>query len=275
MSRADHATPLLPDGAPLECLFERPGLARDGWPPSIVEAYGGGFGLEVPSVIANFVTSVDGVVGLAEGAESGGIISGGAAADRFVMGLLRAAADVVLVGAGTFRKATTDSFSAEGIYPSARDAFAEARRTFGLAPAPRFALVTGSGDVDTAAPALASATIFTTAQGEARLRSRVAATTRVVALPGARLQLSDVVAHLRNEGARVILSEGGPSFFAQLVAARAVDELFVTTSPKLFGRTSGDGRRGLAEGLDLAGRRLELTSLRRHGSLLFSRYRVE
>ncbi|HYU63230.1 MAG TPA: dihydrofolate reductase family protein, partial [Verrucomicrobiae bacterium] len=55
-------------------------------------------------VYANFVSSIDGIVALEAGtAPSGGIISGRNEADRFVMGLLRAFADAVLVGAGTVR----------------------------------------------------------------------------------------------------------------------------------------------------------------------------
>ena len=51
------------------------------------------------------------------------------------------------------------------------------------------------------------------------------------------------------------------------------DEIFLTLSPRLFGRWHGDARKALAEGRDLGGMPLELLSLRRHGSHLFLRYR--
>jgi len=55
-----------------------------------------------PHVFSNFVTTLDGVVSLNEkGHASGGDISGFSAQDRMVMGLLRAIADVVVIGAGT------------------------------------------------------------------------------------------------------------------------------------------------------------------------------
>jgi riboflavin biosynthesis pyrimidine reductase len=225
-----------------------------------------------PRVVANLVASVDGVVALAVSGESGAVVSGGSDADHFVMGLLRACADVVMIGAGTFRKAPQDRFHAEAIYPPAATLYAEARARLGLPPRPRFVLVTRSGAFDGESPALDGALVVTTEAGEAALRGRVPTSARVVALGGDSLRLTDVLAFLRGEGARVVLSEGGPSIVAELVAARALDELFLTTSPALFGRFDGDGRKSLAHGIDLAGAPLELASLRRHGSHLFARY---
>ncbi|MDD5176356.1 MAG: hypothetical protein PHQ05_08060 [Sterolibacterium sp.] len=58
-----------------------------------------------PHVFSNFVTTLDGVVSLtAEGHASGGDISGFGAQDRMVMGLLRAIADVVIIGSGKRRQ---------------------------------------------------------------------------------------------------------------------------------------------------------------------------
>src|SRR5258708_32867369 len=57
-----------------------------------------------PFVLGNFVTTLDGVVALNEpGHASGGDISGFNWHDQLVMGLLRAIADAVIVGAGTLR----------------------------------------------------------------------------------------------------------------------------------------------------------------------------
>jgi riboflavin biosynthesis pyrimidine reductase len=259
-----------PAGAPLELLFERPDLPRFELPEPLLAAYGGTLGFDSPCLYANFVASADGVVALAEAGESGGIISRANEADRFVMGLLRACADAVMVGAGTFRKAYRSLFHAEAIYPMAAAWFAEARRRRGLQPRPRFVLVTGSGAIDPTAPALDGALIVTTRAGEARLRGRVPTGARVVAL--AELRLGEIVSLLHSEGARVVLTEGGPTLFGALVASQLVDELFVTTSPVLFGRFADDGRKSLSDHFDHAGARLELLSVRRHGSYLFSRY---
>jgi riboflavin biosynthesis pyrimidine reductase len=259
-----------PDGAPLELLFERADLRRFDLPEPLVLAYGGPLGFHGPCLYANFVASVDGVVALDVAAESGGIISRASEADRFVMGLLRACADAVLIGAGTFRKASKTQFHAEAIYPPAAPWFAQVRRRLGLRPKPRFVLVTGSGAIDPTGPALEDALVFTTGAGERRLRGRVPSSTRIVA--STELRLPDVVSLLRSEGLSAVLTEGGPSLFAELVASGLVDELFVTASPVLFGRLANDRRKSLSDGLDLGGTPLELLSVRRHGSYLFSRY---
>ena len=72
-----------------------------------------------------------------------------------------------------------------------------------------------------------------------------------------------------------MLTEGGPTLLARLVADGALDELFCTLSPVLAGRRSGDGRLGLLEGVQLLpadGRWARLVSLRTAGSHLFLRY---
>jgi hypothetical protein len=57
-----------------------------------------------PYVIANFVASVDGVasLGLTDGTDST-TLSGNSRADRYLMALLRASADAVVIGAGNLR----------------------------------------------------------------------------------------------------------------------------------------------------------------------------
>ena len=57
-----------------------------------------------PYVIANFVASIDGVasLGLTDGTDST-TLSGSSRADRYLMGLLRASADAVVIGAGNLR----------------------------------------------------------------------------------------------------------------------------------------------------------------------------
>ena len=56
-----------------------------------------------PYVFSNFATTLDGVVSLnTKGHASGGDISGFSAQDRMVMGLMRAIADVVIIGTGRF-----------------------------------------------------------------------------------------------------------------------------------------------------------------------------
>ncbi|HWE23925.1 MAG TPA: dihydrofolate reductase family protein, partial [Myxococcales bacterium] len=231
--------------------------------------YGGPFSLRDECIYANFVASIDGVVALRAKEESGHIISGGNEADRFVMGLLRACADAVLLGAGTFRKAAGHLWHAETIYPPAAPQFAELRCRLGRKSPPPLVVVTATGEIDPAQPALRDAVIVTTPAGEARLKGRVPATARIEA--GA-IRLQEIIARLHSTGHRRILTEGGPTLASELAAAGLLDELFLTQSPKLFGRTSGDGRKGLIDGVDLGGRTMDLISVRRYGSFLFLRY---
>ena len=219
----------------LEVLFDSTGKGL-GLPAPLSRAYGGELGLAGDCLVANLVESV--------------VVSGGSAPDRFLMGLLRACADAVLIGAGTLRAAAGDLWFPESIFPAAASLYQQARRALGLTERPRLYVVSGSGRVDPGHPALRDGVV---------LRGK--------------LEPGEILAALRRDGHRRILCEGGPGLFAELLAARLVDEIFLTLSPRLFGRWAGDARKALTEGRDLAGARLELVSLRRHQSHLFLRYR--
>jgi hypothetical protein len=61
----------------------------------------------------------------------GGDISGCSAEDRMVMGLLRAVADVVIVGAGTLHADPGHVWTAERIFPDGADDYRRLRRVWG------------------------------------------------------------------------------------------------------------------------------------------------
>ena len=86
-----------------QCLFEDPGLPAYRIPQALIELYGGSIGFPELCLYANFVASIEGIVALEQQERSGTVISGGSQADRFVMGLLRACAEAVVVAGGTFR----------------------------------------------------------------------------------------------------------------------------------------------------------------------------
>ncbi len=256
----------------LERLFEREGLPTFGLPAALAATYGGDFGLTRPRLYANFVSSVDGVVALAGAEESGHVVSGNNEPDRFVMALLRAAADAVLIGAGTFRKADGDWWYPEAAYPAAAEHFAELRKQLGLRPHPLLVVVTASGQIDPTQPALCDCLVITSLQGETHLRGKLPTGARIAVLDGKRLSGRTLLELLHAQGLRAILTEGGPSLVGQLLEEGLIDELFLTTSPRLFGRRSGDDRKSLVEGFDLAGRYLKLLGVRRHESHLYLRY---
>lgn len=262
---------------PLDLLFERDGLPSYHLPEGLQRLYGGRLGFEAPHLYANFVSSLDGVVALEGVKHSSQTISGKSEADRFVMGLLRACADAVLIGASTLRAAPGSLWTPAYIYPDAAAEFAELRKALGRADAPRLVVLTARGEIDPRHRALeAGALVLTTSLGATKLGDRLPASSTVVSLGNGRaINLADVVAALRSEGHGVVLSEGGPTVIAGLLQAGLLSELFLTLSPVLAGRSAAGGRPGLVEGIELLPSRSisgDLLSIRKHGSHLFLRH---
>src|SRR5205814_8586401 len=193
-------------------------------------------------------------------------------ADRFVMGLLRACADVVVVGSGTLQASPKGSWQADRVYPPAGEAFAELRRSRGRPERAEVAIVTTGVSLDTSHPVLADALVLTTALG-AKALGGVAR--EVVAVnEGELVDLRAAIALLHDRGHTLILSEGGPHLFGSLLVQGCVDELFLTVSPLLAGR-SARARLALVEGRELLPEtavQTELLSVRRHEEHLFLRY---
>jgi riboflavin biosynthesis pyrimidine reductase len=261
---------------PLQLLDERPSLPQLDLPEELSRLYGGGLGFGGPLVLANFVETIDGVVAMPDIERSNAIVSDESEADRFVMALLRAVADVVVVGSGTMLASPNGTWRADRVYPPAADALAELRRRLGKREHPSVAIVTAGGSFDPTHPVLETgAVVLTTERAAADLRASVPAATEVVAVNhGDWVDPAGAIAALRLRGHELILSEGGPTLFTSFVAAGLVDELFLTVSPLLAGR-SGVRRLSLADGAELlpnvrvAG---DLVSIRRHESHLFLRY---
>jgi len=261
-----------------QVLYEAEDLPSHLMPFDLERVYGGiGFGPE--TLYSNFVTSIDGVATLGEGNNAGSLISGKYPADRFLMALLRACADGVLIGAGTLRSTPGHVWTAGHVYPQAADSFAALRRSLGKPKDPQLAVITGSGDIDVAHPALQrGAIVITTTAGKAALKDRIPKTCEVVSLPGKRVDVTQATQELRSRGLAVILTEGGPGLMGQLVEARLLDEAFITMSPVVAGREPGTGRLGMVEGVEFQpaqGPWFRLLSMRRHGDYLFSRYALK
>src|SRR5688572_17832798 len=102
---------------PLELLYEADGLPRFELPDELAEAYAGTLGFEEPCLFDNFVSSADGVVAIPSVPQSNKVIAGGSATDRFVMGLLRACADVLVIGSGTLAASPRGVWTPEQAFP--------------------------------------------------------------------------------------------------------------------------------------------------------------
>ena len=235
-----------------------------GQPPDLPERYaypGAGQLAGRPWVRANMIESADGA------AEVGGL-SGGLSgpADREVFGLLRALADVILVGAGTVR--------AERDRP-ARMAPRWAALRAGRPATPPIAVLTAQLDLDlnspllTAAPEDARTIVITTGSAPAQVRKQAAQHAEVIIAGDRDADLGAAIRALAGRGYRRVLAEGGPRLLGQLAAAALLDELCVTVSPVLASGTAGR----IVQGSTQAGLpRLALAHVLEDEGFLFCRY---
>jgi riboflavin biosynthesis pyrimidine reductase len=273
--------------APLRTLVETARGRTLPLPPRLLRLYGT-FRLPVPrsglTVFSNFVSTVDGVVSLqVKGHSGGGDISGFDAEDRMVMGLLRTAADAVVVGSGTLAADPEHLWTPEAICPELAGDY---RRLADAMAKPRAALnviVSAAGSVNLRLPVFASgkvtAMIVTTQQGAQRLRSLgIPDSVRIHAVrrPSGRIPAADILRAVSGAitGKRVLI-EGGPRLLATFYKERLVNEQFLSLAPQLAGRELGDARMGLVMGETFAPRDPlwgRITDARQGRRLLFLRY---
>ena len=250
----------------IERLWEAAGLPEQELPGFLRGLYGGGLGFDGPVLYTNFVETLDGVVAIPALEKSNALVADDSASGRFLMGLLRALAAVVLIGSGALLASPKGMWRPAGVYPAGAEAFAELGD-------PAVAVVSSGASLDPNHPVLQKAVVLTTARG-AQLLDGVLPD--VVAVnDGDWVDVRAAVEVLRARGHQRILSEAGPSIFASLLADALVDELFLTVSPVLAGRLAVGGRLGLVEGVELlpqvrvGGR---LLSVRKSDEHLFLRY---
>lgn len=236
-----------------------------------------------PYVIANFVTSLDGVVSLeAPGRAGGGDISGNNKHDHMVMGILRAIVDAVIVGAGTLRAAPNHRWTAAYIYPPLADAYRQLRHDMGKTTPPLNVIVTANGNVDLSQPLFQSGEvpvlIVTTTQGEQRARAQaIPPSTEVLALKqsGPLSAQATLEAVMQARQCDLVLTEGGPHLLGDFFAERCLHELFLTLAPQIAGRDDTIERPGLVAGKLFAPDSPmwgTLVSIKREANHLFLRY---
>jgi riboflavin biosynthesis pyrimidine reductase len=177
---------------------------------------------------------------------------------------LRTRFDAVMIGAGTMR---AERYGRPVTDPEQR----ERREQLGLSHDPLMVIVSGRLDLPWEAP------LFTEGAGRVLIVTSSEAEPPETATPlqvlrhDGLIDLAAALHHLRHErGIRALLCEGGPHLHSQLWAAGLVNELFLTTAPKL---TGGDAPR-IVEGLDIPlTEELELAWLLEQDGELFARYR--
>ena len=243
---------------------------------------------ERPFVIGNFVSTLDGIVSYEINGQAGGsTISGADPADRFIMGLLRASADAIMVGARTVHDVSPEGlWIPEYTYPEAKHLYLDYRVNMLRKPGyPLVVIVSGSGRLELERAVFRTAgvrtVVITTPAGKDEL-ARVGGTkldsveTCAVDAIGGSITPQTILRLLHMQfGVQILLHEGGPTLFGQFLAADAVDELFMTLSPQCAGRKGGSIRPGLVQGVeftpDLAPW-FQLVSVKQRAEYLYLRY---
>jgi len=230
---------ILDDGGPVEVLDHRAALGPVRDLDQLAELYA------TPEDWwrANFVTTVDGAVTGADGRT--GTINN--AADKVVFDLLRALADVVVVGAGTAR--------AEGygpVQPLTDELAAVRRRAVGRTTPARLLVVSASAEIPAGLLGAAPGAVMlaTTSQAPAEALGeavRQLGEPHVIVGGAGPVDPVWLRGELVRRGATRILCEGGPTLLRAMLLGGVLDELCLTTSPLLVG---GHGPR-LVEGLEL------------------------
>jgi len=200
-------------------------------------------GDERPFVAMNFAVTVDGRATI--GGVSGPI---GSEADTAMLAGLRTRFDAVMIGAGTMRAERYGSLPGERL----------------------MVIVSGSLELPW------DAALFTEGAGRvlvftsSDVKPPATATSLEVVRHDGAVDLTAALRHLHEEhGVRALLSEGGPRLHTEMQALGLVDELFLTTSPKL----AGGAAPRILEGELPEVEPLELAWLLEEDGELFARYR--
>jgi riboflavin biosynthesis pyrimidine reductase len=273
--------------SPLAALYDVEHGSDVPLPPALAALYGR---LQFPLharrpyyVMGNFVSTLDGVVTLnMPGQSGGGPISGFNPHDRLVMGLLRAVADAVIVGAGTLRAVPEHRWTAAYVAPAYAEAYQELRTRLGKPDPPLNVIVTARGVISLDLPVFQSGEVpvllVTTTQGEERIRTqRVPPSVQIAAVQHAGVLSAQAIvqAVCRVRPCQIILVEGGPQLLGNFLAEQLLDELFLTLAPQIAGRDTTTSRPGLVEGYLFAPEHPlwgTLVSVKCGGSHLFLRY---
>ena len=197
-----------------------------------------------PWIYTNFVQSLDGITSLLGEHASGSDIAQ-SREDRWLMDLLRAHADGILVGMNTLREEQRQRGpDSRGIVFRVVDpTLRELRRKLGKGR-DRNIFVTSAANLDLSRHKvfdgdLVDAAILTSPAGAERLQAQGRHPHVAVIAAGDKetLDLSRAISKLREElGVKHLLCEGGPTLYGSLARADLVDEKFVTVSPVEVGQ---------------------------------------
>lgn len=271
-----------------QCLFDESAGGGRSLPDDVQAIYGGDWRLPESSsgvyTYSNFVVSHDGRISFNEpGHYGGGDVSGGNRHDRWLMALLRARSDAVMVGDNTLSLEPEHLWTHEFIFPASNELFRRLRNSEKRSQYPLQVFLSLAGEINWDAAVFQDeqmhVVVATTRAGADRIEQTKRARARLDVI----VQDHDVVnlRELEQElGGRYrissLLVEGGPRAYGSAVSDRIIDEEFLTLSPIIVGNDHGNDRHrpGLFEGLAYSpdnAARMKPLSLRRSGDYLFLR----
>lgn len=267
---------------PFQLLVDAQPAKGKGMPDWAKSVYGGDWVIPekkgAPYAVSNFVVSRDGRVSYATpGHSGGGEVGGFNQHDRWIMAMLRARADAVVIGDNTLRIEPEHLWTTDYIFPESRDFFRELRRADQRRTDSLTAFVSFSGQFDPAAavfntglPVVIGATAKAAAQAR---RCGLPSHVEIVEAGETRVNMRDFFQMLHDShGIRSILTEGGPGLYASCLADGAIDDEFLTLSPRFLGEPQGNPRPSLLEGSGFQAATsplCRLKSLRKVGDFLY------
>jgi 5-amino-6-(5-phosphoribosylamino)uracil reductase len=278
-------------GTPFELLFDDDSAAdrAASLPATFRQLYGGDWHMPArdgrPYTYSNFAQSRDGRISFAEaGIATGGDVTGFNVHDRWLMGLLRARADAIMMGDVTVTMEPEFTFCAESISPNDAAAFTALRQAEGRKALPLVVILSIEGRINWAEPCFqderTQVLLATTRQGALNVSDcDCAASVAVLPLGEESVDLPRLVTLLyQTYGVRNLLCEGGSRVFANMLNAQLIDEEFVTFCPTFIGRTPTRHRPSYTEGVAWTPADAPYSkplNLRRAGDLLYLRTQVE
>jgi len=192
-----------------------------------------------PWIYSNFVQSLDGIVSFLGSYPSGSDIAQ-SEEDRWLMDLLRAHADAVLVGTNTLVEETiTRGVERRGpVFRIMDDELRGLRRRLGRGREKNI-FVTGTASIDLGSYRAfdgehVDALVVTTKTGAEKLRGKTSHghVPVIVAGDGPLVDLPEMAGILRRDfGVAYLLCEGGPTLYGYMSRAGLIDEKFLTISP--------------------------------------------
>ena len=193
-----------------------------------------------PWIYANFVQSMDGVASF-KGRHATGADISQSPEDRWLMDLLRAHADGVLLGINTLVEEAAHSGDRGPVYKVEAPEIQQLRKKLGLKREKNI-FVTSASRLDLSAFQVfdgdhVDTIIVTTATGAAWLETQSHSHVQVITAGQGELVDLHLAMKILHEdfGIQHLLCEGGPTLYGHMARAGLIDEKFVTVSPVEIG----------------------------------------